>query len=401
MNNMKKVIYGAAVAVSVASCSSRQPVSALNEMTEAGEMNDSLLYMFTGSYSDVADEGVGVYLFNQETAVARRLGGVSGVSNPSFLIPDGINIYCVGEDVGLTSTINHLLFSPSDSTKVLSFADSVPTGGGAPCFVNISPDGRFVLTANYMGGNITVARRDSAGILQSNPMVVAFPPASHPTETNGEPRLHSVNFTPDGSTLIAADLGTDRLHIFPVIAGSDSLIDPGNVTHVEMRPGMGPRHMDFSSDGRFAYVLGELSGEIAVVNLRDGSYTQLQYLPADTVGGHGSGDIHLSPDGRFLYASNRLKADGIAVFSVDEASGLLTPAGYQLTGIHPRNFAITPNGRWMLVACRDSDAIEIYSLDSSTGLLSPTGRPVSTPRPVCVRFAVPANETAAVLLQQL
>lgn len=387
MNNLKTIICGTAVAVSVASCGSRQMAASDESVADGKGMNDTLLYMFTGSYSQPADEGIGVYLFNQETASAERLGGVSGISNPSFLIPDGSNVYSVGEDSGLTSTLNHIRFTPADSARMLAFVDSVSTGGGAPCFVNISPDGRFVLTANYFGGNITIARRDSDGNLLPDPMVVAFPPASHPTETNGEPRLHSVNFTPDGKRLIAADLGTDRLHVFPLIAGSDSLINPAEVIRVEMRQGMGPRHMDFSSDGRFAYVIGELSGEIAVVNIEDGDYSQVQYIAADTVGGHGSGDIHLSADGRHLFASNRLKADGIAVFSVDPSTGLLTRVGYQLTGVHPRNFAITPNGKWVLVACRDTDAIEIYSRDSSTGMLTPTGRSIVTPRPVCVKFA--------------
>lgn len=387
MNYLNSIICGTAIAMSVASCGQRQSVASDETMSESNQATDTLLYMLTGSYSSPADEGIGVYVFNQETATAERLGGVAGISNPSFLIPDGGNVYSVGEDAGLSSTLNHIKFTPADSARVLSFADSVATGGGAPCFVNISPDGRFVLTANYFGGNITIARRDSDGKLLPDPMVVAFPAASHPTETDGEPRLHSVNFTPDGKRLIAADLGTDRLHVFTLKADDDSLIDPAEVIRVEMREGMGPRHMDFSADGRFAYVIGELSGEVAVVNLEDGDYKQVQYIAADTVGGHGSGDIHLSPDGRYLYASNRLKDDGIAVFSVDPTTGLLTRVGYQITGVHPRNFAITPNGKWVLVACRDTDAIEIYERDSVTGLLTPTGRSIATPRPVCVKFA--------------
>ena len=100
----------------------------------------------------------------------------------------------------------------------------------------------------------------------------------------------------------------------------------------------------------------------------------------------GSGDIHISPDGKFLYASNRLKADGIAIFSIQPDNGILTKVGYQLTGIHPRNFIITPNGKYMLVACRDSNVIQIYERDADTGLLTDIHGDIKVDKPVCVKF---------------
>ena len=110
-------------------------------------------------------------------------------------------------------------------------------------------------------------------------------------------------------------------------------------------------------------------------------------MPADTVGAKGSADIHITPDGKFLYASNRLKADGIAIFAVDSDKGTLTKIGYELTGIHPRNFVITPNGRYLLVACRDSNLIQIFEIDKETGLLTDTGEKIETSRPVCLKFS--------------
>ena len=377
---MRQAIILAVLTATLLSCSSSQ-----------GGVDDSSaskLLMFTGSYASPADEGIALWVFDTDSATATRLGGVRGVNNPSFIVPDVEgNLYAVGEDEGLTSTMNHLRYNASDALSPLRLADSVATGGGAPCFVNISPDGRFVLTANYMGGNITIARRSPGGSLQPEPMVVSFPEADHPTTSDGKPRLHSVNFTPDGRYLLAADLGTDRLHMFPLKSGSDSLIDPDAVTRLPLREGMGPRHIDFSSDGRFGYLLGEVSGEIAVIDLADAAKPEVvQYILADTAGGHGSGDIHLSPDGHFLYASNRLKGDGIAVFGVDSLSGRLSMVDYCLTGPHPRNFAITPDGDWLLVACRDSDAIEVYRRDRSTGRLSELVRTISVSRPTCIRF---------------
>lgn len=115
---------------------------------------------------------------------------------------------------------------------------------------------------------------------------------------------------------------------------------------------------------------------------------QQQVIKADTVGAKGSADIHLSPDGKFLYASNRLKADGVAIFKVSPADGTLTKVGYQLTGIHPRNFTITPNGKYLLVACRDTNEIQVFVRDAETGLLQDTGKTIHTDKPVCLQWVM-------------
>ena len=129
-----------------------------------------------------------------------------------------------------------------------------------------------------------------------------------------------------------------------------------------------------------------LESKVTAIAYDGQTLTPIQYLEADTVGARGSADIHLSPDGKYLYASNRLKADGIAIFSVDGETGMLTKAGYQLTGIHPRNFIITPDGRFLLVACRDSNVVQIFSRDEKTGLLVDTGKRIETSKPVCLKF---------------
>ena len=117
-----------------------------------------------------------------------------------------------------------------------------------------------------------------------------------------------------------------------------------------------------------------------------GELTPIQTLTAYKGKGHGSADIHISPDGRFLYTSHRLKEDGIAIFSIDEATGKVKKAGYQPTGRHPRNFAITPDGNWLLCACRDDNRIEIYSIDKKTGALTSSGKAIEVGAPVCVQI---------------
>ena len=153
-----------------------------------------------------------------------------------------------------------------------------------------------------------------------------------------------------------------------------------------MKAGSGPRHLTFSPNGHYAYLINELSGTVIAFEYKDGDLKEIQTIAADTVNAQGSADIHISPDGKFLYASNRLKADGIAIFNIHPDNGMLAKAGYQLTGIHPRNFIITPNGKYLLVACRDSNVIQVYERDADTGLLTDVHQDIKVDKPVCIKF---------------
>ena len=139
------------------------------------------------------------------------------------------------------------------------------------------------------------------------------------------------------------------------------------------------------------YVLTELGGNVLAYAYEGGNLRLIQKVEADPLHASGSADIHFSPDGRFLYASNRLEGDGLAIFRQDRETGKLSWVGYQKTGIHPRNFAITPNGQLVLVACRDSDVIQVFRRNPESGLLKDTGKDIKIPRPVCV-LMTPSQE---------
>ena len=132
--------------------------------------------------------------------------------------------------------------------------------------------------------------------------------------------------------------------------------------------------------------MSELSGKVTVFRYDDGRLETLQEIVSDSVGARGGADIHISPDGKFLYSSNRLKADGIAIFSVDGQTGLLTRIGYQPTGAHPRQFNITPNGKYLLCCCRDSNKIQVFRRDKQTGMLTDTHQDIPVSMAVCVQF---------------
>lgn len=205
------------------------------------------------------------------------------------------------------------------------------------------------------------------------------------------PHLHCVRITPDGKYLLADDLGTDQIHKFNLNPNANAdnkekLLTKGNPEAFKVAPGSGPRHLIFSPDSKFAYLINEIGGTVIAFRYTDGMLDEIQTIAADTVNAQGSGDIHISPDGKYLYASNRLKADGIAIFKVDKTNGTLTKIGYQLTGIHPRNFIITPNGKYLLVACRDTNTIQIFERNQTTGLLTDIKKDIKVDKPVCLKF---------------
>ncbi len=205
------------------------------------------------------------------------------------------------------------------------------------------------------------------------------------------PHLHCVRITPDGKYLLADDLGTDQIHKFNINPNANAdnkekFLTKGTPEAFKVAPGSGPRHLIFNSDGKFAYLINEIGGTVISFRFADAILDEIHTVAADTLISQGSGDIHLSPDGKYLYASNRLKADGVAIFKVDETNGTLTKVGYQLTGIHPRNFIITPNGKYLLVACRDTNVIQIFERDQATGLLTDIKKDIKVDKPVCLKF---------------
>ena len=346
------------------------------------------LYLVAGSYAPAAEEGIRIFRFDEATGEATPAGGCAGIADPSYLVAsaDGGSLYAVSETGDETAALVRLAFDRRSGT--LRQGERQPTRGAAPCFVALDPAGRFAATANYSGGSISLFALDSAGRLAAPARVVRFAGRGVDPERQEQPHLHCIAFTPDGRRLLACDLGLDRIHTVPLVAGArgTEAVDTAGEQSVALRPVSGPRHLRFGPDGRFAYLVNELSGQVTVFAHRRGRLRPVQHIAADTTGARASGDIRISPDGRHLYASNRLKNDGLAIFAVDARRGTLRPLGYQPTGPHPRNFALSPDGRFLLVACRDSDTIEIYARDAATGLLRDTGRRIAMPRPVCLEF---------------
>jgi 6-phosphogluconolactonase (cycloisomerase 2 family) len=348
------------------------------------------MLLLVGTYtSRGGSEGVYLYRFDTDTGKGDSLG-MAKADNPSYLTvsPDERFVYTVSEG-GKGSSAVHA-FSLDKQQGRMELLNSLPTNSEGPCYITIDGKGRNLHTANYGGGSISSFRVNEDGSLAPGTSVMLFSGAGPDSTRQQSPHLHSVRYTPDGQFLFAADLGTDKLYRFTAndtpFEGQPP-IHESSLREWSTPAETGPRHFDFHPDGKFLYLLGELSGEVIVYDYHYGELQQKQVIAADTLGARGSADIRVSPDGRFLYASNRLQADGIAIFSIDSEEGTLTRVGYQLTAKHPRNFEITPNGNFLLVAGRDDDKVQVFRVDKETGLLTDTHQDIPVSKPVCLKFA--------------
>lgn len=345
------------------------------------------MYLLVGSYSSSAENGIHVLSFDEEKGESHLVSGMNGIANPSFLVPayNGKRIYSVSETDDETASLFAYSFNSSNGS--LQLINKQPTNGTAPCHVWVDSFDQLAITANYNGGSISIFPIATDGSLQEA-IVEKYEGGNPDSERQSCPHLHYIYSSPSGEYVYANDLGTDRIYKYNVVTDNGKThLEKGTPSCFQLPAGEGPRHTTFHPNGKYAYTIGELSGNVTVFTLSpDGNLDPIQTIAADTLSAAGSADIHLSPNGKFLYASNRLKGDGIAIFSVDNKSGLLTKVGYQPTCIHPRNFAITPNGKYLLCACRDDNKIQIFRINANNGLLHDTGKDIKIEQPVCLKF---------------
>ena len=341
------------------------------------------LFLLASSYSDGTTSGISIYDFNMQTGDYTCISDIKQILNPSYLVvsQDEQMVYSVNE----TKEGGVSAFRFDKNRGVLSLVNSQSAEGGDPCYINLDKGQNFILTANYSGGNISVFPLDTDRSIKLLSMNILFDIPDSPAS-----RIHTVVFSPDGKQLLATDLGKDKIYSFQVreeAKDSFLVLPPANV--IQLEAGSGPRHLAFHPNGNYLYCINELSGRITVFAYNGKEAEAIQSIASDTTqtsDRKGSADIHLTSDGRFLYSSNRLKADGIAIFSVDPENGRLTEIGYQSTGIHPRNFIISPNNKFLLCANLNTNNIQIFEIDAATGLLLDTGKEISLDKPVCLKW---------------
>lgn len=337
------------------------------------------IQLIVGSYNS-PDNQPTIHRFELDTETGRSsmIEAFPGLSNPSYIatLEKGV-LLAVNEDCKPDDGLTVLHLKNNGYQKI----QKVSGEGSAPCHVALSPDCSFAVTANYLGGSVSVFPYDKNTGTIGIPDVIQFTGKGPDERRQAGPHAHFVTFTPDGRYMIVPDLGADAIHIIPM---KDGKPDGLHKTDLKLTPGSGPRHIVFNRKGNVAYLVSELAGTVTIIDYdsKTGNLIPRKIVELDPNHAHASADIHLSPDGRFLYASNRRVEDGLVCFSVD-LSGDLNRVGFTSTGCHPRNFTITPDGKLVLVACRDDNRIEVYRRNVETGALIQMSE-VGCPLPVCI-----------------
>jgi 6-phosphogluconolactonase len=342
--------------------------------------------LLIGTYTNTTSEGIYVYQFNASTAATKFVSSVKS-SNPSFLAVSSNQKFVYAVNENNPGTVSSFSFH-KDSGR-LQFINTVETKGAHPCYVTADKKSKHVFVGNYSGGNIAVFDVKEDGSLSEAKQTIQHNGNSVNRQRQEKAHVHATFLSPDYNFLLVPDLGMDKIMIYKVDTKT-GLLTPAEIPYEDTNPGAGPRHAEFHPNGKFLFLMEELSGAVTVYKYEEDRLKLVQNVSAhsfDYKGTKGSADIHVSRDGRFLYCSNRGDANTIAIFSINEETGILTPMGYQPTlGIHPRNFTIDPTGNFLLVANKDSDEIVIFKINKSTGMLSDTGKRIAVPRPVCLKW---------------
>jgi 6-phosphogluconolactonase len=277
------------------------------------------------------------------------------------------------------------------STGMLSFLNEVPSRGGAPAHIIVDHTGKFALVSNYDGGNLAVFPIHADGRLGDASDFEQHHGSSVNKGRQAGPHVHEIVLSPDNRFALSTDLGLDELFVYPFDSNSGKLGEP---RIIKLAPGLGPRHLAFSHDGKFVYLVSEMGSAVTVLSYsaKDGAMAVLQTVelaPANETRQSGA-EIAVGASGKFLYASNR-GDDFLAVYSIESDSGKVTRMQtVPLDGKTPRDFAIDPSGHWLWDANQDSGNIIIFKIDPQSGKLLPSGMSLKVPAPTCVLF-VPAS----------
>jgi 6-phosphogluconolactonase len=347
-------------------------------------------YLFIGTYTSGMSKGIYVYQFNAATGHFKAVSDISS-KNPSYLAlsPNGKYLYSVNENGG-SEAGQVSAFSFDKNTGQLQFLNSRSSGGADPCYISENKTGKWLFVANYSGGSLAALRVKADGTVDSLAQLIQHEGSSVNKARQEKAHVHSVVIAPDERFLMVADLGMDQESVYKIDTNARQPLTLTTDSLVTTEPGSGPRHLTFHPTKPYAYLANELSGNVYVFNYYKGKLKQIQQIsshPDNFTGEKGSADIHVSPDGKFLYASNRGDANNLTIYAIDQVTGKLQLKGFQSTmGKHPRNFMIDPTGHFLLVANKDSDNIVVFAINPVTGLLKVTGEEINIPNPVCLKM---------------
>ncbi|EIT83939.1 hypothetical protein A374_17929 [Fictibacillus macauensis ZFHKF-1] len=339
---------------------------------------------YIGTYTKGDSKGVYGFTLNTETGEITDIKAEAQLGNPTYVTvsADHQYLYAVKKDGDMGGVAG---YSITGDTNGLSHLKSQVTEGASPCHVSVDSKNKHVVTANYHRGTVELFAVDNEeGGIQPVASVAQLE-GNGPHERQEKPHTHYAGFTPDEKYIVAVDLGIDQIITYDY---SNDTLKEVHTLHV--KPGSGPRHITFHPNGKYAYVMTEISSEVIVLsyNEEDGSFQVLQTIstiPEDFTENNQGSAIHISADGCFVYAGNR-GHNSIAVFSVSDQGQLTLVDITSTEGDWPRDFALDPSQKFILAANEQSSSLVLFSRDEHTGKLSLKYKDAYVPYPVCVKF---------------
>lgn len=346
---------------------------------------------YLGTYTNTPpSQGIYLGTLNTNTGALGTLTLAGTIKNPSFvaLSPNRRFLYAVAESPEGSVTAFRI-----EADGKLSLLNTQSSEGAAPCHLTVDSSGKNVLVANYNGGNVIVFPVQADGSLGVRTAIVPYTGTSiHPQRQN-KPHAHSIYPSTDNRFVYSCDLGTDSIWSFRFDPAQGTLT-PTEPPAAKVAPGAGPRHLAFSADGSFVYVINEMNLTVTTFarDAKTGALTELQTVTTMPEGapreGVSTAAIVLHPNGRWLYASNR-GHDSITIYAVGNDGKLTwidnTPAQVKI----PRCFAIDPTGQWIIATGQNDSAIAVLRIAPATGKLSSTDHKAAVGTPVCVVFGQP------------
>ncbi len=364
---------------------------ALAAILTTASAKDFLVYF--GTYTNALSEGIYVSRLNAETGKLTIPELAAAVANPCSVATSADEKFLYSAN---SKRYNHENFGSVSAFAIdkksgrLKLLNEIPSGGNGPCYVGIDNFGKVLLAANYGGGSVKSFSLNVDGSIGDQGSRLQF--YGHSTNTNRQaaPHAHFINPDPTGKFALVCDLGTDKISVYPIQTETATL-DTNRVFEISVPPGSGARHLAFSRNGKFVYVLNEMACSVTTFLWNAGRLTEIKtssLLPtnAPLSKAFTAAEIRVHPSGRFIYATIR-GHDSVSVLAADEKNGELKliqnlPSG----GKVPRGLGLDPTGKWLLTGNQKSDRVVEFAIDSQTGMLTPTGATMNVGAPVDVNF---------------
>jgi len=349
--------------------------------------------VFISAFASGEKAGIHAFQFDGESGTLMPLHRTGDLQNPFFIAvsPDKRFLYAIdAEQFGDKVEEFIAAYAIEKRTGQLKRLNEQSARGTSSCYLDIDAAGKTVVVANYSSGSVAALPVNTDGSLGKSASFMQHSGSGDEPVRHKGPNAHSIVISPDNRFALAADLGIDKIMNYRIDAATAKLTPNEAQSFTKLPPGSGPRHMTFHPNGRRLYVINERKNTIVSFDYATdtGTLTERQVistLPADFTGKSFTADLKITPDGKFLYGTNR-GHDSIAAYRVAN-DGMLNLVSIEPSlGKGPQNLLITPDGHWLLCANMPGNSVVVFQIDLQTGHLKATGEPMSMPMPSCIRW---------------